>query len=170
MSKMYKANDVVIYRRDVCKVIGRKRSDFTGEPCYVLVPYGKADGTVRMQVPVANKAGNLRSLISVAELEDIMRRVPDIELLDNKPANMKSQYAALLKGNDVVDLIRIIKTSYARNKERLEQHKKLATVDDEYLQKAEKYLFDELSVVLGISYEEAREYFLQGVSRAADEA
>ena len=166
---MYKANDVVVYRRDVCKVIGRKRSDFTGEPCYILVPYGKADGTVRMQVPVANKAGNLRSLITLTELETLMRETPDIELLDNKPANMKSQYATLLKGNDIHDLIRIVKTSYARNKERLDQNKKIASVDNEYLQKAEKYLFDELSVVLGMNYEEAREYFLDGVRKASEE-
>ncbi len=166
---MHKVNDVVIYRRDVCKIIGRQRSDFTGEPCYVLVPYANTDGTTRMQVPVANKAGNLRALMSREEIDELILEVPGLELLENKPANMKSQYAALLKGNDLHDLIRIIKTSYARNKERLEQNKKLATVDDEYLQKAEKYLFDEISASLGISFEEARVFFNEGVRRASEQ-
>ena len=36
---MYKKNDIVVYKRDVCKVVGKVRSDFTGEQCYILVPY-----------------------------------------------------------------------------------------------------------------------------------
>ena len=32
---MYKINDVVIYKRDVCRVVGREKSGFTGEKCYI---------------------------------------------------------------------------------------------------------------------------------------
>lgn len=164
---MYKVNDIVVYRRDVCKVVGKHRSDFTGEMCYDLVPYLKQDGSVKMQVPVSNRAGNLRSLITSEEIRQLISDAPDIQTLENKPANMKSQYAALLKGNDISDLICIIKTSYGRNKARMEQHKKLASIDDEYLQKAEKYLYDEISVAMGISYDEAKNYFEDEVAKAA---
>ena len=153
---MYKINDVVVYKRDVCRVVGREKSGFTGEKCYILVPYHNTDGSTRMQVPVSNKAGHLRDLITKEQL---------LELLTNKPANMKSQYANLLKTNEITDLIRIIKTSYERNRIRMEQHKKAASVDDEYLQKAEGYLYNELSVVLGMSFEEAKEYFTEEVSK-----
>ncbi len=166
---MYKINDVVVYRRDVCKVVGKHRSDFTGEMCYDLVPYSKQDGSVKMQVPVANKAGNLRDLITADEIVDLIRSAPDIQTLENKPANMKSQYAALLKGNNIEDLICIIKTSYGRNKARMEQHKKLASIDDEYLQKAEKYLYDEISVALGMTYAEAKAHFEAEVAKIAAE-
>ena len=30
---MYKINDVVVYKRDVCRVVGREKSGFTGEKC-----------------------------------------------------------------------------------------------------------------------------------------
>ena len=96
---MYKVNDIVVYRRDVCKIVGKHRSDFTGEMCYDLVPYMKQDGSVKMQVPVSNKAGNLRDLITEEEIRELIISAPDIQTLENKPANMKSQYAALLKGN-----------------------------------------------------------------------
>ena len=82
-----------------------------------------------------------------------------------KPANMTSQYASLLKGNDISELVRIIQTSYGRNQERLEQHKKLASIDDEYLQIAEKYLYEELSVVLDLSIEDTKEYFEKEVAK-----
>ena len=166
---MYRINDIVVYRRDVCKIIGKKRSDFTGEQCYILVPYGKQDGSVKMQVPVSNKGGHLRDLITREEIDDLIRKAPEIETLANKTANMKSQYAALLKGDDICDLICIIKTSYGRNRARLEQHKKLASIDDEYLQKAEGYLYDELSVALGMTYEESKEYFEKEVEKITTE-
>lgn len=166
---MYKVNDIVVYRRDVCKIVGKHRSDFTGEMCYDLVPYLKQDGSVKMQVPVSNKAGNLRDLITEDEIRELIISAPDIQTLENKPANMKSQYAALLKGNDIQDLICIIKTSYGRNKARMEQHKKLASIDDEYLQKAENYLYQEISVALGKTYEEAKAYFEDEVAKLAEE-
>ena len=162
---MYKVNDIVVYRRDVCKVVGKHRSDFTGEMCYDLVPYRNQDGSVKMQVPISNKAGNLRDLITEEQIQQLIKDTPDIETLENKPANMKSQYAALLKGNEVSDLVRIIKTSYGRNKARMEQHKKLASIDDEYLRRAEKCLYNEISASTGMSFDESKEYFESEVKK-----
>ena len=162
---MYKVNDIVVYRRDVCKIIGKHRSDFTGEMCYEMVPYMVQDGSIKMLVPVSNRGGHLRDLITKEEVDALIKEAAGIKALANKPANMKSQYANLLKGDDINDLICIIKTSYGRNKARMEQHKKLASIDDEYLQKAEKYLYDEISVALGMDYEEAKEYFEKAVDK-----
>ena len=72
---------------------------------------------------------------------------------------MKSQYANLLKTNEITDLIRIIKTSYERNRIRMEQHKKAASVDDEYLQKCRRLWYNELSVVLGMSFGRVKRIF-----------
>ncbi len=164
---MFKVNDIVVFRRDVCRIIGKQRSDFTGEMCYILVPYNMSDGSTKMQVPVSNKAGHLRKLVTKEEIQELIANTPNIETLANKPANMKSQYANLLKSDKLSDLICIIKTSYNRNKTRMEQHKKIASIDDEYLQKAENYLFNELSVALGMSYEDAKRYFNEEVEKAA---
>lgn len=162
---MYKINDVVVYRRDVCRVVGKEKSGFTGEKCYVLVPFHDTDGSTRMQVPVSNKAGHLRDLISKEDVYELIQESPTIEMLENKPANMKSQYANLLKTDSIRDLISIIKTSYERNRVRAEQHKKAAAVDEEYLQKAEKYLFDEIAVVMNMSYEEAKDFFIEEMAK-----
>lgn len=163
---MFQVNDIVVYRRMVCRIVGKRRSDFNKEMCYILVPYNVEEGSTRMQVPVSNKAGHLRALLSEDEIEELIASTSRIDVLENKPANMKSQYANLLKTDDIHDLIAIIKTSYSRNQARLENHKKTASVDDEYLQKAENYLFNELSVALNMSYEEARSYFNQRVEEA----
>lgn len=166
---MFKVNDIVIYRRMVCRIVGKHRSDFTREMCYILVPYNSDEGSTRMQVPVSNKAGHLRALISRDEIEELIEATARIDTLENKPANMKSQYANLLKTDDIHDLIAIIKTSYSRNQARIENHKKTASVDDEYLKIAENYLFNELAVALDMSYDAAREYFNMRVEQVAKE-
>ncbi|MBQ6356382.1 MAG: hypothetical protein IJI52_04720 [Solobacterium sp.] len=156
---MYKIDDVVVYRRNVCRVVGQCTSDLTGEDCYILEPYSLQDGSTRMKVPVANKGGHLRDLITREEIDRLIGRFHTIECLENKPANMKSQYAALLKGDEPEELMRIIKTSYLRNKERLESHKKLASIDVEYMRKAEQYLFEEFAVALDTTFDQAKDYF-----------
>ncbi len=161
---MYNVDDIVVFRRDVCRVKGRKKSDFTGEMCYILVPYNSTDDSVTMQVPVSNKAGHLRDLVTKEQIEELIRNAPAIETLESKPANMKSQYAALMKGDSLEELICIIKTSYLRNDERMRNHKKLASIDAEYLEKAENFLYSELSVALQMSYEESKAYFEKAVS------
>ncbi len=160
---MYKINDVVVFRRNVCKVVGREVSDMTGEDCYVLEPYHKVEGSVVMKVPVANKAGNLRDVMTKEEVDSLIREFPLIKALADKPANMKSQYVALLKSNKLEDLLCIMKTSFARNKTRIENKKKAAAIDGEYLSKAEKYLFDEMSVALGLTYDESKDYFMNAL-------
>ncbi|MBP3891155.1 MAG: hypothetical protein J6D29_03195 [Solobacterium sp.] len=163
---MYKKNDLVVYRRDVCKVVDKVKSDMTGEQCYILQPYNQMDGSVRMQVPVSNKGGHLRDVLTREEVSNLIKNVPNIELLEDKPANMKSQYVALLKEDKLEDLIRIIKTSYQRKKVRADSHKKLAAIDGEYLEKAERYLFTELAVAMEMNYEECKDYFIKQILKS----
>ena len=167
-AQMYKIGDVVVYRRDVCRITGKKKSDFTGEMCYVLVPYNNTDDSVTMQVPVSNKAGHLRDLVTEGQIDELIQNAPDIETLESKPANMKSQYASLMKGDSLEDLVCIIKTSYLRNDERMKNHKKLASIDAEYLDKAEKLLYSELSVAMNMSYDESKAFFEKEVARVEE--
>lgn len=162
---MFKKNDIVVYRGEVCKIVGKQRSDFTGEQCYIMIPFFQQDGSVRHQVPVANKGGHLRNLVTKEEIQQLIESTPDIEMLENKPANMKSQYAALLKSEDLKDLICIIKTSFARNKARLDSNKRIASIDDEYMHRAEKFLFNEISIVMGMDYDQAKQYFETEVAK-----
>jgi RNA polymerase-interacting CarD/CdnL/TRCF family regulator len=162
---MYKVDDVVVFRRDVCRVVGKEISDMTGEECYILEPYHKVEGSVVMKVPVSNKAGNLRDVMTKKDVDNLIQRFSTIDALLDKPANMKSQYVSLLKGNNVDDLLKIMKTSFMRNQARLENKKKAASVDGEYLMKAEKYLFNEMSVALDMSFEDTKKYFMNGINQ-----
>ena len=62
------------------------------------------------------------------------------------------------------DLVKIIKTTYLRNQLRILNNKKISEKDDEYLKRAEKYLYEEIGVVLNISFEQTKEYVIKKIN------
>lgn len=158
---MYKVGDYVVYKREVCEVISIKEKEFMNMDYYVLVPI--SDDTLKIDVPVNNKMGYLRPLITKKEVEDIIKTIPNIKPIISIDRLIENEYRNLLNTNKHEDLIKIIKTTYLRNKERLDNNKKIGGKDDEYFKQAEKYLYSEFSIVLGMSYDETKKYVIEKV-------
>ena len=97
------------------------------------------------------------------EVEDIIKTIPNIKPIISTDRLIENEYRNLLNTNKHEDLIKIIKTTYLRNKERLDNNKKIGGKDDEYFKQAEKYLYSEFSIVLGMSYDETRKYVIEKV-------
>lgn len=167
---MYQVNDLVIYRRNVCKVIEKKLSDVTGEMCYVLEPYEERSADISIQVPVSNRGGHLRSLVTKDEVHELCKRAKDVEPIRSKPANIKSKYQAKMNTDNLDDLVCIIKTTSARNRERMKKNKKLAEVDCNFLKEAENLLYSELALALDCSKAQSKEFFVKQVKRYEEEA
>ncbi|MCI8444864.1 MAG: hypothetical protein HFG15_00350 [Bacilli bacterium] len=158
---MYKIGEHLVYCRDVCIVKEIKRNHYQGHDYYVLMPI--EDSSLKIEVPIENRCGNLRDLITKDELEDIIKQIPSIPILDCHDKLLENEYKKLLSSKNHVDLIKIIKTAYLRNQYRLDQNKKLGETDNNYLEKAERYLFQEFGVVLGLDYEETKQYVIDQV-------
>lgn len=158
---MYKVGNYVVYKREVCEVISIKEKKFMDMDYYVLVPI--SDNTLKIDVPVNNKMGYLRPLITKKEVEDIIKIIPNIKPIISTDRLIENEYRNLLNTNKHEDLIKIIKTTYLRNKERLDNNKKIGGKDDEYFKQAEKYLYSEFSIVLGMSYDETKKYVIEKV-------
>ena len=58
------------------------------------------------------------------------------------------------------ELIKIIKTTYERNNNRLLNNKKISEKDDTYFKLAEKYLYNELAISLNTTSEEIKNYII----------
>lgn len=151
---MFKIDDYLVYKRDVCKVIDIREKYFNNQDYYVLVPV--LDTTLKECVPINNK--NIRKIISKKELNEIINKIPSIEVIKSNNRLLENDYKNLMNSGTHEDLIRIIKTTYLRNKERIDNNKKITDKDDEYFKKAEKYLYNEFSFVLGMSIEETKKY------------
>lgn len=164
---MFKINDYVVYKKDVCKIIDIKEKQFNNQNYFVLAPI--VDNSLKIDVPVDNRCGYLRQLITKDEVEKIIKDIPNIEIIKNNDKMIETEYRNLLNSNKHRDLIKIIKTTYLRNKERLDNNKKVRDKDLQYFELAEKYLYNEFSIVLNLTYEETKNFVITKVLELVDE-
>jgi len=158
---MKQVGDYIIYRKDVCKIIDIKKNHFNNMDYYLLIPID--DDSLHIDVPVDNRMGYLRDLISKDEVERIIKKIPEVDVIDSDEKRLEAEYKTLLSEGTHENLVKIIKTTYLRNKDRLDNKKKISDKDNHYFELAEKYLYNEFSVVLGLDYNETKEYVINQV-------
>ena len=160
---MYKANDYLVYKKDVCKVREVKKNKINGNDYYILIPID--DDSLIIDVPTDNRMGFIRDIISKEEAEKLIKRIPEIEPLKNiDDKNIEKTYKDLIYNGNLEDLIKIIKTSYLRNEDRANSKKKLSDKDTKFFEQAERYLYNELSISLGMTFDETKEYIIKKVN------
>lgn len=146
----------IVYERDVCLIEEVKGKYIKGVDYYILRPLN--DKTLKISVPVNSKL--LRNLISLEDANKLINKMKSIEVIeDNK--QIENEYKRLLDTGDLSDLVKIIKTTYLRNKERIINKKKISEKDDNYFNKAEDYLYTELGIVFNMSKENIKEYIIE---------
>jgi CarD family transcriptional regulator len=156
---MFKINDYVVYKKEVCKIVDIKKMN--DREYYILIPIN--DNTLKNYVP--KDSNLLRNLITKQELKNIIAEMKDITPIITNDKLMENEYRTLLKNGTHQDLIKIIKTTYLRNQNRLDQNKKISGTDDKYFNLAEKYLYTEFSVVLNKTLEETKEYIIKELTK-----
>ena len=156
---MYNINDYVVYKRDVCKVSDIKK--INEKDYYILVPVN--DESLTINVPIEG-INNIKRIISKEEVYDLIKRIPEIEGISSENDKfLEYEYKKLLNEMSHEGLIQIIKTTYLRNKERVESKRKIGEKDDTYFKKAEKLLYTEFSLALNKSYDETKEFVISKV-------
>lgn len=158
---MYNVGDYVVYKRDVCVVKEINKKYYKDMDYYKLEPIN--DNSLKLDVPVNNKY--IRNIISREELDNIIDNIPNIDVIKCNDKYIENDYKSLMHSGRHEDLIKIIKTTYLRNKERIDNKKKVTDKDIMYFKQAEEYLYTEVSIVLGVSYEEAKMYVIDKVEK-----
>ena len=108
------------------------------------------------------------ALQAIPQIKEIIKKIPEIGIIETNNKLIENEYRELLNENSRENLIKIIKTTYLRNKERLDNNKKIGDKDNYYFNLAEKYLYTEIAIVLNISYDEACEYIKKEVSKVVN--
>jgi len=160
---MFNINEYVVYKKEVCIIKEIKENQLNHNSYYVLVPV--IDNSLKIEVPTNNKFNYIRNLISEDEINKIIKKIPDIKIINENDRLIENEYKELLKKGTHEDLIKIIKTTYLRNKEREINKKKLSDKDNTYFELAEKYLYTEFSIALNKTYEETKKYIEDEVSK-----
>lgn len=164
---MYQVGDLVMYgNTGVCRVedIGHPQGISEKEQLYyTLAPvYDKEV----IYTPVDTKAF-MRPVMSRADAERFIDRIPEIpeELNGNRDIRMQSEkYRACLNTHENEDLVRLIKTVYRKNHRSMKVGRHMGSTDQQYVKRAEKLLYGELSVALGIGFEQVRPYIKKRIA------
>ena len=159
---MFKKDDYLVYGKDVCIVRDILKNYFNKEDYYLLVPI--KDQSLKIKTPINDKYSKIRKIISKEELENLIHTIPSVDVIESNDKFMEHEYKNLLATGNHLDLVKIIKTTYLRNKKRIDDNKKISEKDNNYFNLAKEYLYNEVAVVLGISYEEAKKYMIEKVS------
>jgi len=102
----------------------------------------------------------IRNLITKEEALSLIEKMIDIEIINLDSKLLETEYKKLLADETHESLIKIIKTTYLRNKERIDNKRKVSDKDEYYFNLAEKYLYNELSIVLGLSFDEVKKFIV----------
>mgnify|MGYP003312352731 CR=1 FL=1 len=156
---MFEIGEVVVYKREVCIIKELKNNFYRDMDYYILNSI--IDDSLVLQVPVENKMGYLRKIMSKEEVEALINRIPDIEYIDTNEKFIENEYKALLQTNEIDDLVKIIKTTYLRNDTRQKEGKKTADKDSFFFNKAETFLYTEISKSLNMPYDEVKNYIIE---------
>lgn len=161
---MFEKNSYVIYKRDVCKI---KDIIMKDKEYYVLVPL--SDESLTINLPTSNE-NDIRKIISKKEVEELIEKIPTIEIIScENDKLLEQEYKRLISLYDHESLIKIIKTTYVRNKNRLENKRKIGEKDSTYFKKAENMLYTEFSIALNKTYEETEEYVKNKVEKSIND-
>ncbi len=157
---MFKSGEHVIYKHDVCFIKDIK--EIRGQKFYVLGPI--EDESLTINISFEKATGLIRSIMSKKEVEEIIASIPEVEeiVVDNDK-QIEQEYRRLLNNGLQQDLLRIIKTTYLRNENRLKANKKIGEKDNNYFKMAEKLLYNEFSKALNMPYDDVKEYVINKV-------
>lgn len=159
--KMFKINDYVVYKSDVCQIVDIRNNSLNNQDYYVLRPI--EDDSLKIDIPTDNRNNYLRGLLNVEEVHEIIADIPNIEIIKSTDKLMENEYRKLLNTYLHRDLIKIIKTTYIRNKERNDHQKKVSERDNNYFEKAEKRLYTEFGLVLNLDFNDTKKYIIDKV-------
>lgn len=123
----------------------------------------KINKSLKSYVTTDNKNGYLKRLLTKEEIEKLIDNIPNIMPVEADSHLLDNIYKELFHSGNHEDLIKIIKTTYLRNKHRKEAKRSIGQKDDEYFKKAERYLYNEFSVVLGLDFDETKKYVIDKV-------
>lgn len=155
---MYKVGDFVVYRRDVCKVVGLSKKYRNDEDYYKLAPTSDLTLTINTSVMDSNKL--FRPVMSNADAQKLIAGIKDINTIVSDENLLEPIYKDLVSSGNQEDLMKVIKTTYFRRENRPANGKKCSEKNKVYFRMAEKMLYRELAVALNKTYDETKEYIV----------
>lgn len=165
---MFQAGDLVVYgATGVCCVESIDQPNTTGadrhRKYYQLKPLYQ-DGVI--YTPVENTKVSIRPVISREEAERLIDLIPSMQAEAYRAPTLQAlaqHYQTAVRSHNCQDLIELMMSIYAKQKQAESQKRRLGLVDERYMKQAERLLYGELAVALEISFDEVQPYIARRV-------
>lgn len=171
---MYQIGDQVVYGvHGVCRVMDLEERlvDRKHLTYLALEPVGQSGS--RYLVPTHNAAamGKLRKMLSREELEAMLSSPAVLSDSWIPDENLRKQtYRELIGSGDRVKLMQMIRTLYRHKAAQAAAGRKCHLCDENFLRDAEKLLTSEVALVMGMDYDQARNYLKEHLKKDAGES
>lgn len=171
---MFEVGALVVYGSDgVCRVekVGplEMQGAQKGVDYYTLSPLYHG-GTIF--TPVDTKV-LMRPVMTREEAENLIAHIPEIRgesCQSHNPRLLHEHYQTSLKSGDCVELVKLIRTIYAKGREAAGKGRHLGQVDERSKKQAMDMLHGELAVALGIPVDQVEGYISRTIDRAREES
>ena len=164
---MFQIGNKVIYgAHGVCDIVEQEQRVVDRKTVTYLVLEPAGQGNARYLVPTHNAAamGKLRHLLSREELESILQseevRADGWIREENQ---RKQMYRELISSADCGRLLCMVRTLYAHKASQAALGRKCHISDESFLRDAERILASEVSVILGLDLEQAKNYIKENL-------
>ena len=169
---MFQIGDLVVYgTTGVCRVEEIARPNLTGadrnRQYYLLKPL-QQDGVI--YTPVDNQKVPIRAVISAREAEALIDLIPTIQTEAYHAPTLQAlaqHYQSAVHTHDCRDLLELMMSIYAKRRQVESQKRRLGMVDERFMKQAERLLYGEFSVALGIPYDEVQPYIARRIESRA---
>lgn len=156
---MFKIGDFVVHNgHGVCTIIDETfnstmnktflKLETVHNKMSIMMPKDKMNDFLR---PILSKDVLVKSINDGANISNEYNK-------DNK--ERKNEFQELITSNDVNDTIKLLRFLYNISNDKKKEKKSLGSFDSQFLQQAERKLFNELAISANISKEEAHNYII----------
>lgn len=155
---MYKSGDYVVHNgHGVCLIIEKIHNENLNKDFYKLETI---HNKMSIMMPMDKVEDFLRPILTKVEMTEALNNsflVSSEYIKDNKERKIHFQNLVLSK--DINDTIKLLKELYHLAEEKKKEKKSLGSFDSQFLQQAERKLFNEIAITMDITSMEARTYF-----------
>ena len=159
---MFNIGEKVIYAQmGVCEIMDITVPSFCERGAerryYVLAPDGHSGSIF---VPVDANV-YMRKLLSREEANQLIDMIPDVRTrtFDNAGVQeLKQHYADAMQSHDCGELIELVMSIYAKNQARIKSNRKIGSIDENAMRRAEELLYGEFAAALDIPKESVPKY------------
>lgn len=167
---MYSVGDWVVYGvHGVCRVIGTEKQLVNRKRTQFLVLEPLAQSESRFYLPTENPTA-MAKLCAVLSREELTALISSDEVRQDawihEENQRKQYYRELIGSGDRTALLKMVATLYRYKAMQAAAGRKFHQSDENFLRDAEKLLSSEISLVLELSAEQAREYLRKQLQSA----